>query len=68
MQGGKRRGGIAEGSCESLEVEGVLLQTEVTESSINVLQYLQLTTAVQINQQLSYLAKFQVRSLTVLMH
>lgn len=51
VQGGKRRGGIAEGSCESLEVEGVLLQTEVTESSINVLQYLQSTTAVQIKQQ-----------------
>lgn len=61
-------GGMAEGSCESLEVEGVLLQTEVTESSINVLQYLQLTTAVQTKPQLSYLDQFQVRSLTVLIH
>ena len=31
-------GGIAEGLCESLQMERVLLQTQVTETSINVLQ------------------------------
>lgn len=36
VQGGKRRGGMAEGLCESLEMERVLLQTEVTDSSMNV--------------------------------